>query len=49
VAAREVARGSHSVLVGEARDRVGGRCSMFEEYVDGRSVYNSSGPLGRQE
>ena len=22
---------------------------MFEEYVDGKSVYNSSGPLGRQE
>ena len=83
VAARQVARSGHSVLVVEARDRVGGRVlnhrlgsgsviesggafvgptqdhiialanelkvPMFEEYVDGKSVYNSSGLLGRQE
>src|SRR6478752_2475794 len=83
VAARQVARTGRSVLVVEARDRVGGRVlnhrlgtgdtiesggafvgptqdhiialanelkvPMFEEYVDGKSVYNSSGLLGRQE
>lgn len=83
VAARQVARSGRSVLVVEARDRVGGRVlnhrlgsgaviesggafvgptqdhiaaladelkvAMFDEYVDGKSVYNSSGPLGRQE
>ena len=83
VAARQVARRGKSVLVVEARDRVGGRVlnhklgsgaviesggafvgptqdhiialanelkvPMFEEYVDGKSVYNSSGLLGRQE
>jgi monoamine oxidase len=82
VAARQVARSGRSVLVVEARDRVGGRVlnhrlrsgaviesggafvgptqdhiialadelrvPMFEEYVDGKSVYNSSGLLGRQ-
>lgn len=83
VAARQVARAGHSVLVVEARDRVGGRVlnhrlasgdviesggafvgptqdhivaladelrvPTFAEYVDGKSVYNSSGVLGRQE
>ncbi|MCW2848667.1 MAG: amine oxidase [Marmoricola sp.] len=83
VAARQVARSGRSVLVVEARDRVGGRVlnhtlrsgatiesggafvgptqdhivalahelkvPIFDEYVDGKSVYNSSGPLGRQE
>jgi monoamine oxidase len=83
VAARQVARSGQSVLVVEARNRVGGRVlnhrigsgdviesggafvgptqdhiialanelrvPMFHEYVDGKSVYNSSGPLGRQE
>ncbi len=83
VAARQVARRGRSVLVVEARNRVGGRVlnhrlgsgdviesggafvgptqdhiialadelrvPMFNEYVDGKSVYNSSGPLGRQE
>ena len=83
VAARQVARSGRSVLVVEARDRVGGRVlnhrlgsgaviesggafvgptqdhiialadelkvPIFEEYVDGKSVYNSSGPLGRQD
>ena len=83
VAARQVARSGRSVLVVEARNRVGGRVlnhrigsgdviesggafvgptqdhiialanelrvPMFNEYVDGKSVYNSSGPLGRQE
>ncbi len=83
VAARKVARSGRSVLVVEARDRVGGRVlnhrlragaviesggafvgptqdhivalanelevAMFDEYVEGKSVYNSSGPLGRQE
>lgn len=83
VAARQVARSGRSVLVVEARDRVGGRVlnhrlgsgdviesggafvgptqdhiialanelkvPMFDEYVDGKSVYNSSGLLGRQE
>lgn len=83
VAARAIARRGRSVLVVEARDRVGGRVlnhklgsgaviesggafvgptqdhiialanelkvPMFEEYVDGKSVYNSSGLLGRQE
>jgi monoamine oxidase len=83
VAARQVARSGRSVLVVEARNRVGGRVlnhrlqsgaviesggafvgptqdhiialanelkvPMFDEYVDGKSVYNSSGPLGRQE
>ncbi len=83
VAARKIARSGRSVLVVEARDRVGGRVlnhrlgsgaviesggafvgptqdhiialanelkvPMFEEYVDGKSVYNSSGLLGRQE
>jgi monoamine oxidase len=82
VAAREVARSGRSVLVVEARDRVGGRVlnhrlstgdtiesggafvgptqdhiialanelkvPMFEEYNEGKSVYNSSGLLGRQ-
>ena len=81
VAARQVARSGRSVLVVEARDRVGGRVlnhrlgsgaviesggafvgptqdhiialadelevPIFEEYVEGQSVYNSSGPLGR--
>ena len=81
VAARQVARSGRSVLVVEARDRVGGRVlnhrlgsgaviesggafvgptqdhiialaeelevPIFEEYVEGKSVYNSSGPLGR--
>jgi len=83
VAAREVARSGRSVLVVEARDRVGGRVlnhrlgsgdtiesggafvgptqdhiialadelgvPTFLEYNTGKSVYNSSGPLGRQE
>ncbi len=83
VAARQVLRSGRSVLVVEARDRVGGRVlnhrlasgatiesggafvgptqdhiialadelevPMFAEYVEGRSVYNSSGLLGRQE
>jgi monoamine oxidase len=83
VAARQVARSGRSVLVVEARDRVGGRVlnhrlgsgdviesggafvgptqdhiialadelkvPMFDEYVDGKSVYSSSGLLGRQE
>ncbi len=83
VAARQVARRGKSVLVVEARDRVGGRVlnhtlgsgaviesggafvgptqdhiialatelnvPMFAEYVEGKSVYNSSGLLGRQE
>ena len=83
VAARQLVRKGKSVLVVEARDRVGGRVlnhqlgsgaviesggafvgptqdhiialanelkvPMFEEYVDGKSVYNSSGLLGRQE
>ena len=83
VAARQVARSGRSVLVVEARDRVGGRVlnhelrsggviesggafvgptqnhivaladelgvPTFAEYNDGRSVYSSSGPLGRQE
>ncbi|MCW2762949.1 MAG: hypothetical protein JWR85_3150 [Marmoricola sp.] len=83
VAARQVARSGRSVLVVEARDRVGGRVlnhqlrsgaviesggafvgptqdhiialanelkvAMFDEYVDGKSVYSSSGLLGRQE
>ncbi|MET0997987.1 MAG: FAD-dependent oxidoreductase, partial [Marmoricola sp.] len=83
VAARQVARSGRSVLVVEARDRVGGRVlnhklrsgaviesggafvgptqdhiialanelkvPMFDEYVEGKSVYNSSGLLGRQE
>ncbi len=82
VAARQVARSGRSVLVVEARDRVGGRVlnhqlrsgdtiesggafvgptqdhivalakelkvPVFDEYVEGKSVYNSSGPLGRQ-
>jgi monoamine oxidase len=82
VAARQIARGGRSVLVLEARDRVGGRVlnhrlssgaviesggafvgptqdhivalaeelkvPTFAEYNDGKSVYNSSGPLGRQ-
>jgi monoamine oxidase len=82
VAARKIARSGRSVLVVEARDRVGGRVlnhklgsgdtiesggafvgptqdhiialanelkvPMFDEYVEGKSVYNSSGPLGRQ-
>ncbi len=82
VAAREIARSGRSVLVVEARDRVGGRVlnhtlssgevvesggafvgptqdhiialanelkvAMFEEYAEGKSVYNSSGLLGRQ-
>ena len=81
VAARQVARSGRSVLVVEARDRVGGRVlnhrlgsgaviesggafvgptqdhiialadelkvPIFAEYVEGKSVYNSSGPLGR--
>ena len=83
VAARQVARSGRSVLVVEARNRVGGRVlnhrlpggaviesggafvgptqdhivalaqelkvPTFMEYNDGKSVYNSSGPLGRQE
>ncbi len=83
VAARQVARSGRSVLVVEARNRVGGRVlnhklrsgaviesggafvgptqdhiialanelkvPMFDEYVEGKSVYNSSGLLGRQE
>ena len=83
VAARQVARSGRSVLVVEARDRVGGRVlnhtlasgatiesggafigptqdhiaalaaelkvPTFLEYNTGKSVYNSSGPLGRQE
>ena len=83
VAARKVARSGRSVLVVEARNRVGGRVlnhklksggviesggafvgptqdhivalaeelkvPTFMEYNDGKSVYNSSGPLGRQE
>ncbi len=82
VAARKVARRGRSVLVVEARDRVGGRVlnhrlgsgdviesgaafvgptqdhivalaeelgvPMFDQHVEGMSVYNSSGPLGRQ-
>jgi monoamine oxidase len=82
VAARQIERAGRSVLVVEARDRVGGRVlnhrlgsgdviesggafvgptqdhiialanelkvPMFEEYVEGKSVYNSSGLLGRQ-
>jgi monoamine oxidase len=82
VAARQIARSGRSVLVVEARDRVGGRVlnhtlrsgatiesggafvgptqdhiialanelkvPMFDEYVEGKSVYNSSGLLGRQ-
>jgi len=82
VAARKVARSGRSVLVVEARDRVGGRVlnhtlksgdviesggafvgptqdhiialanelkvPMFMEYNEGKSVYNSSGLLGRQ-
>jgi len=82
VAARQVARSGRSVLVVDARDRVGGRVlnhrlgsgdviesggafvgptqdhiialaeelkvPTFLEYNDGKSVYNSSGPLGRQ-
>ncbi len=83
VAARQVARSGRSVLVVEARNRVGGRVlnhrlpggaviesggafvgptqdhivalaeelkvPTFMEYNEGKSVYNSSGPLGRQE
>jgi monoamine oxidase len=83
VAARKVARSGRSVLVVEARNRVGGRVlnhklesgaviesggafvgptqdhivalaeelkvPTFMEYNDGKSVYNSSGLLGRQE
>jgi monoamine oxidase len=82
VAARQVARRGRSVLVVEARNRVGGRVlnhqlsggaviesggafigptqdhiaalakelnvPTFLEYNEGKSVYNSSGPLGRQ-
>ena len=82
VAARQIARGGRSVLVLEARNRVGGRVlnhrlsggaviesggafvgptqdhivalakelkvPTFMEYNEGKSVYNSSGPLGRQ-